>query len=83
MFGWALTAAFELVRMWRKNLAGDMSAALDAQLDPATKVELGETKLYLASFLICLFIASSVGSIWPIWIAIRVSGFMRRVKDDE
>ena len=83
MLGWALTAAFELVRMWRKNLAGEMSDAFDAQLDPAQKVAIGEAKLHLAAFLICLFICSSVGSIWPIWIAIRLAGLLRRMKDGE
>ncbi len=83
MLGWVLTAAWELVRMWRKNLASEMSAALDAQLDPATKAQIGEEKLHLVSFLICLLISSSVGSIWPLWIAIRIAGLVRRVKDGE
>jgi len=83
MLGWALTAAFELVRMWRKNLAGEMSAALDAQLDPATKAEIGETKMHFAVFFMCIFISSSIGSIWPVWIAVRVAGYLRRAKDEE
>lgn len=83
VLGWALTAAWELVRMWRRNLAGEMSDALDAGLDPATRAQLGEAKLHLASFLICLFICSSLGSVWPIWIAIRFAGLVRRVKDGE
>jgi hypothetical protein len=77
VLGWALTAAWELVRMWRKNLAGEMSEALDRSLSPEDKVQIGEAKLHMLSFLLCLCICSAIGTMWPIWISLKLANLVR------